>query len=150
MRLRLIQFIYFCKIHFNNIILFRLMWGEVVYFLMRFSEWRFLYFSFPPMLRIPLLLFFLIISNKEHVYKLWISARSLIHSLFIRLIRQSICFPQYDVPTQSSLFSIGMTAHVSSIQKEEESFHQKIGLKFKEKTSKLLHLEHSLVWWLDT
>ena len=26
-------------------------------------------------------------------------------------------------------------------------FSQQIGLKFKEETSKLLHLEHSFVWW---
>jgi hypothetical protein len=27
------------------------------------------------------------------------------------------------------------------------SFYQKIGLKLKEETSKVLHLEHSFVWW---
>jgi hypothetical protein len=31
----------------------------------------------------------------------------------------------------------------STIQQEENSFHQQIKLKFKEETSKLLHLEHS-------
>ena len=31
-------------------------------------------------------------------------------------------------------------------QQEEDSFHQQIGLKFKEETSKMLHLEHSFVW----
>jgi hypothetical protein len=31
-------------------------------------------------------------------------------------------------------------------QKEEGSFHQQIGLKFKEETSKVLHFEHSFVW----
>jgi hypothetical protein len=30
--------------------------------------------------------------------------------------------------------------------KEEDSFHQQTGLKFKEETSKVLHLEHSFVW----
>jgi hypothetical protein len=34
----------------------------------------------------------------------------------------------------------------SSIQQEEDSFHQQTGLKFKEETSKVLHLEHSFVW----
>jgi hypothetical protein len=34
----------------------------------------------------------------------------------------------------------------SSIQQEEKSFHQQIGLKFKEETDKLLHVEHSFVW----
>jgi hypothetical protein len=28
----------------------------------------------------------------------------------------------------------------------EESFHQQTGLKFKEETSKVLHLEHSFAW----
>ena len=31
--------------------------------------------------------------------------------------------------------------------KQEGSFHQQIRLKFKEGTSKVLHLEHSFVWW---
>jgi hypothetical protein len=34
----------------------------------------------------------------------------------------------------------------SSIQQEEDYFHQQTGLKFKEETSKVLHLEHSFVW----
>ena len=34
----------------------------------------------------------------------------------------------------------------SSIQQEEEYFHQQIGLTFKEETSEVLHLEHSIVW----
>jgi hypothetical protein len=34
----------------------------------------------------------------------------------------------------------------SNIQQEEDSFHQQIGLKFKEETSKVLNLEHSFVW----
>jgi hypothetical protein len=34
----------------------------------------------------------------------------------------------------------------SSIQQEEDSFHQQTGLKFKEETSKVLHLEHSFLW----
>jgi hypothetical protein len=29
---------------------------------------------------------------------------------------------------------------------KESSFHQQIGLKFKEETSKVLHLEQSFVW----
>jgi hypothetical protein len=33
----------------------------------------------------------------------------------------------------------------SGIQQEDKSFHQKIRLKFKEETSKLLHLEHIFV-----
>jgi hypothetical protein len=37
----------------------------------------------------------------------------------------------------------------SSIQQEEDSFHQQIGLKFKEVTSKVLHLEHSFVWYCN-
>jgi hypothetical protein len=35
---------------------------------------------------------------------------------------------------------------LNSIQQEEESFHQQTGLKFKEETSKVLHLEHCFVW----
>jgi hypothetical protein len=35
---------------------------------------------------------------------------------------------------------------VWQFQQEEGSFHQQTGLKFKEETSKLLHLEHSFVW----
>jgi hypothetical protein len=128
---RLIQFIYFYKIHFNIIILFRLIWDEVLYFLMRFSEWSFLYFfSRSYIFRF---FIFLIISNKEHVYKLWISARSLIHPLFIRLIRQSICFPQYGVPTQISCFSIGVTDHVSSIQKKKNLFIRILDLNLRRK-----------------
>jgi hypothetical protein len=34
----------------------------------------------------------------------------------------------------------------SRIQQEEESFHKKIGLKFKEETSKVQYLEHCFVW----
>jgi hypothetical protein len=34
----------------------------------------------------------------------------------------------------------------SSIQKEEDSFHQQTGLKFKEETTELLHLELIIVW----
>jgi hypothetical protein len=39
-----------------------------------------------------------------------------------------------------------------SIQKEEDSFHQQIGLEFKGKTTKVLHLDHSFIWCsnLDT
>jgi len=33
----------------------------------------------------------------------------------------------------------------SSIQ-QEDSFHQKNGMKFKDETSKVLHLEHNFVW----
>jgi hypothetical protein len=35
---------------------------------------------------------------------------------------------------------------VNSIQQEEKYFHQQTGIKFKEETSKVLHLEHSFVW----
>ena len=40
----------------------------------------------------------------------------------------------------------------SSIQQEEESFHQQIGLKYKEEAFEVLHLKYSFVWcWkLDT
>jgi hypothetical protein len=31
-------------------------------------------------------------------------------------------------------------------QEEEESLHQQTGLKFKEETRKVLHLEHSFLW----
>ena len=34
----------------------------------------------------------------------------------------------------------------SSFQQEEDSLHQQIGLKFKELTSNVLHLEHSILW----
>jgi hypothetical protein len=34
----------------------------------------------------------------------------------------------------------------SSIEQEEENFHQQTELKFKEETSKVLHLEHCFVW----
>jgi hypothetical protein len=34
----------------------------------------------------------------------------------------------------------------NSIQQEEKSFHQQTGIKFKEETSKVLHLERSFVW----
>ena len=34
----------------------------------------------------------------------------------------------------------------SRIQQEGDSFHQKIGLKFKEETSEMSHLEQSIVW----
>jgi hypothetical protein len=34
----------------------------------------------------------------------------------------------------------------SSIEQEEGSVHQQIGLEFKAKTSKLLHLGRSFVW----
>jgi hypothetical protein len=36
-----------------------------------------------------------------------------------------------------------------NIQQEEESFHQQTGLKFKEETSIVLHLEHCFVWCLN-
>jgi hypothetical protein len=35
----------------------------------------------------------------------------------------------------------------SSIQKEENSFHQQIRLKCKEETVKLLRLEHGFLWF---
>jgi len=34
----------------------------------------------------------------------------------------------------------------SSIQQEEDSFHQQTGLEDKQETSEVLHLEHSFVW----
>jgi len=34
----------------------------------------------------------------------------------------------------------------SSIQQEEDSFHQQNRIKFKEETSKVLHLENNFVW----
>ena len=34
----------------------------------------------------------------------------------------------------------------SRIQPEEDCFHQQIGLKFKEETGEVLHLEQSTVW----
>jgi hypothetical protein len=34
----------------------------------------------------------------------------------------------------------------SSIQQDEVSFHKQIRLKFREETSKVLHLEHSFIW----
>jgi hypothetical protein len=34
----------------------------------------------------------------------------------------------------------------SSIQQEEDSFHQQTALKFKKKTSEMLHLGHSNDW----
>jgi hypothetical protein len=34
----------------------------------------------------------------------------------------------------------------SSIQPEEDSLHQQIGLIFKEENSEVLHLEHSIIW----
>jgi len=39
-----------------------------------------------------------------------------------------------------------------SIQQDEDSFHQQNGLKFKEKTSKVLHLERRFIqcWNLNT
>jgi len=33
------------------------------------------------------------------------------------------------------------------IQQEEDLFHQQSGLKFKEETSKVQHLEHSFLWF---
>jgi hypothetical protein len=34
----------------------------------------------------------------------------------------------------------------AAFNKKEGSFHQQIGLKFNEKTSKELHLEHNFIW----
>jgi replicative superfamily II helicase len=36
--------------------------------------------------------------------------------------------------------------HGTSTIQQDDSFHQQTGLKFKEETSKVLHLEHSFVW----
>jgi len=33
------------------------------------------------------------------------------------------------------------------LSRNEDSFRQKIGLKFKEKTGKVQHFVHSLLWW---
>jgi hypothetical protein len=33
------------------------------------------------------------------------------------------------------------------VRRRRPTFHQKIGLKFKEETSKTLRLEYSSVWW---
>jgi hypothetical protein len=47
----------------------------------------------------------------------------------------------------TNLLFIGiMSFGKNSIQQEEKSFHQQTGIKFKEETSKVLHLEHSSVW----
>jgi hypothetical protein len=35
----------------------------------------------------------------------------------------------------------------ATLKKEEGPFHQKIGIKFKEETSEVLHLEHCFVWF---
>jgi hypothetical protein len=39
-----------------------------------------------------------------------------------------------------------MSVVKSSIQQEEDAFVQQIGLEFKEKTTKVLHLDHSFIW----
>ena len=39
----------------------------------------------------------------------------------------------------------GLPGRISVLQ-EEGSLHQQTGLKFKEETGKLLHMEHSFVW----
>jgi len=38
----------------------------------------------------------------------------------------------------------------SSIQQEGDSFHHKIGLKFKKETNEMRYLEHSSVWHFGT
>jgi hypothetical protein len=47
--------------------------------------------------------------------------------------------------TSCVIKSIPIIIGKSSIQ-QEDSFHQQTGLKFKEETSKVLHLERSFVW----
>ena len=44
------------------------------------------------------------------------------------------------------LYCNGMQDGKSSIQQQEDSFHQQIGLKIKKETSKVLQLEHGCVW----
>jgi hypothetical protein len=51
-----------------------------------------------------------------------------------------------DFRSEITIFFFGKETCSSSIQQEEESFHQQTGLKLKEETSKVLHLEHSFVW----
>ena len=36
--------------------------------------------------------------------------------------------------------------YILPYNKEEVSFHKQTGLKFKKETSKVLHLEHNIVW----
>ena len=33
-----------------------------------------------------------------------------------------------------------------NIHQQDDSFHQQIGLKFKEELSEVLHFEHSIIW----
>jgi hypothetical protein len=40
----------------------------------------------------------------------------------------------------------GLLWQKSSIQQEEDSFHQQTEMEFKEDTSEVLHFEHSIVW----
>ena len=46
--------------------------------------------------------------------------------------------------TRGIEFRIVMTK--AAFNRKKESFHLKIGLKFKEETSEMLHLEHRILW----
>jgi hypothetical protein len=48
---------------------------------------------------------------------------------------------------QDVLMELNTDCHgKSSIQQEEDYFYQQVGFKFKGETSKLPHLEHSILW----
>jgi hypothetical protein len=48
---------------------------------------------------------------------------------------------------QDAPVKLNPVSHIkSSIPKEEDSFHQQVGLKFQEETSKAVHFVHRLLW----
>ena len=71
-------------------------------------------------------------SNGDHV------TRTSSHNMHYLLIQNCI----YLYPRELNLVCI----LISSIQQDEDSFHQQNGLTFNEESSEVLHFEHSFVW----
>ena len=74
--------------------------------------------------------------------------------LFLNRVEHSILTTvlwkgKYAITTTSKFLSLSYCTIYptkSCIQQEEDSFYQKIELKFEEETNKMLHLEHGFVW----
>ena len=86
----------------------------------------------------------LVVYSKLFFVVSWITSSSWLYSYFVTLL--------WFIPPYIGInyyYDVHILTHChdkSTIQQEENSFHQQIKLKFKAETSKLLHLEHSFLW----
>ena len=64
----------------------------------------------------------------------------------LNIIRQKQLKYVGSLITDDARLHVKLNPGKGSTQQEEDCFHLQIGLKFKEETSELLRLEHSIVW----